>query len=476
MIRSNLMPRAWTNSGPDLLLEIGVGSRRRVDLEAALRAAIRDGRLLPGTRLPASRTLARDLDFARGTVVEAYSQLVAEGYLASRTGSGTTVVWASAADTAPAHIPPADEEPTVIHDSRPGAPDLSSFPRREWLRGLRRVLATAPTSVLDYGDPRGSEELRRSLASYLARVRGVRADPNCIFICAGYCQALDLLGRALTVRGTRQIAVEDPGLLWYRAVLQQSGLRMHVVTVDEDGLPVSALGDDDDAVVVTPAHQYPMGVVLAPARRSALIDWAAKRDAIIVEDDYDGEFRYDRVPVGALQGLDPTRVAYVGTASKTLAPALRLAWIVAPPTLVSLLMPMKALADRHTATLDQLVLNDMLVTGVFDRHVRRMRVQYRERRDRLIEGVTQAIPGVRVEGVAAGLHVVLRLPPYSPSEEQITAAASRRNIAVWGMGIFSQGDRELPPALVLGYARPRGNTFSAALQELIELLAEQIAS
>jgi GntR family transcriptional regulator/MocR family aminotransferase len=470
------MARAWSNSGLDLLLDLDGGKGHRRELEGALRAAIREGRLRPGTRLPPSRALARDMGVGRGMVVEAYSQLVAEGYLGSRTGSGTVVVWAPGSNPSLEPLRETDEGPPIKFDWRPGSPDLSSFPRREWLRSVRRVLSTVSSSALDYGDPRGSEALRVSLASYLSRARGVRADPQCIVLCSGYSQALDLIGRTLRDQGARRVAVEDPGLLWHRAILQHAGLETHAVAIDADGIPVSQLTPEDAAVVVTPAHQYPMGVVLAPSRRSSLIDWATGNDTLIIEDDYDGEFRYDRDPVGALQELDPSRVAYVGTTSKTLAPALRLSWIVAPQRLLRRLVTAKVLADRQGAILDQMVLNDLLVTSVFDRHVRRMRAQYRQRRDQLIDGVTSRIPGVHVEGIAAGLHVVLRLPHGAPSEAAIIAAAFARGIAVQGMGFYSQGAATAEQALVLGYGRPRGHTYSSALDELIRLLSDLLVS
>jgi len=466
------MAKGWTNSGLDLLLDLRGGAGRRVDVEAALRAAVRAGSVLPGSRLPSTRTLARDLGVARGTIVEAYAQLVAEGYLESRVGSGTMVVWSSVANHPSEPLPKPDVGTPITFDWTPGSPDVSSFPRREWLHSLRRVLSVMPSSALDYGDARGCEELRVSLASYLSRARGVRADPERVVICSGYCQALGLIGQTLRARGSAGVVVENPGLLWHRSVLHHAGLETRAIDVDQFGLPVSQLTAKDSAVLVTPSHQYPTGVVLAPSRRSSLIDWANAADAVVIEDDYDGEFRYDREPVRALQELDPNRVVYVGTTSKTLAPGLRLAWIVAPTRLLKGIIAAKALADQQGSTIDQLVLSDLILAGAFDKHVRRMRAHYRARRDQLVEGVKAAIPGMQVEGIAGGLHVVLRLPSSGPSEADIVAAGSERGLALTGMAFFSGDMSSRLDALVVGYARPPRHTYARALGELLRLLSD----
>jgi GntR family transcriptional regulator/MocR family aminotransferase len=464
------------SSGLDLFLEFEPGPARESRLESALRAGIRTGRIGPGTKLPATRVLARDLGVGRGTVVEAYSQLVAEGYLSSRVGSGTVVVWGpdpGGHAPVPAATPPSRP---LLFDWRPGSPDLSNFPRRQWLRSMRRVISTLPSEDFDYGDPRGTESLRIALAEYLSRARGVRADPRCIVICSGYSQALHILGQSLVDRGAKQIAVEDPGLLWHRTILQSLGLATRAIPVDAGGLPVAELTSADAAVVITPAHQYPMGMALAPARRSAIVDWAQQTNGIVIEDDYDGEFRYDRDPIGVLQQLDVGRIVYVGTASKTLAPALRLAWMVVPPQLLDSVVAIKTLADRQTASIDQLVLRDLLQSGEFDRHVRRMRAHYCQRRNRLIEALELRVPTVRVEGIAAGLHVVIRLPDKGPSENEVVRTAQDRGLALIGVSAFSEQWSEQYHGLVIGYARPRSHTYGTGLDALVGLLADLVTT
>jgi GntR family transcriptional regulator / MocR family aminotransferase len=365
------------------------GLGRRAALERGLRQAIRSGRLQPGTRLPSSRTLAHDVGLARGTVSEAYRQLVAEGYVVARQGAGTTVAHALSVPVFP--LVPAPRVRQVRWDLRPGQPDLSSFPRDLWLAATRRVLRTAGSDRFGYADPRGRPELRRALADYLGRARGVLTSPDLIVVCSGYVQGLALLCQALRGRGAASVAHEDPCLPDYPATMTGAGLQPGGVAVDAGGLQVDRLAElGADAVVVTPAHQFPLGPTLAAARRAELVRWARVADALVIEDDYDGEFRYDRQPVGAVQGLDPERVAYAGTASKTLAPALRLAWLALPPWLLEPVVEAKRLADRHSAVLDQLVLADLIVSGAFDRHVRRCRLRYRRRPGRRLRDPARA--------------------------------------------------------------------------------------
>src|SRR5215468_5095207 len=349
-LRSNVVSVDWTTFGVDLHLEMGTGSGRRVALERALRDAIRAGRLRPLTRLPSTRSLAAELGLARGTVNAAYDQLIAEGYLAARTGSGTVV----------ARVPVTSEKPTPVmpaerprFDLRPGSPDVTSFPTSAWLRSLRRALATAPATIYGYGDPRGHIELRRALAEYLGRTRGVHASPDRIVIVSGFVQALALLSESIGGAW----AMEDPNLALHRDVVTRHGVRVLPIPVDDGGARTDLLAERDVvAAVVAPAHQYPMGVTMRPDRRHAATAWAIGHDGYIVEDDYDGEFRYDRQPVGALQGMAPDRVIYVGTASKTLGPALRLAWLVLPDRLVERVVAAKLHTDVHTETIGQLAL------------------------------------------------------------------------------------------------------------------------
>ncbi|MFI6336204.1 PLP-dependent aminotransferase family protein [Streptomyces sp. NPDC050535] len=449
----------WSGFGVDLHLEPDVAAGRRSGLERALRDAVRDGRLAPGTRLPATRRLAAELGVSRGTAKAAYDQLIAEGYLTARQGSGTDVA-ALPADGVPAAAgAPRARAPRF--DLRPGSPDVGAFPAAAWLRALRRAIATAPSWAYDYGDPRGRIELRTALSEYLGRARGVLAPPERIVITSGYVQGLALLARVLD-GGT--VAMEDPGLPFHRDVVRRGGARVVPLPVDERGACAGGL-TAADAVVLTPAHQYPTGVTLHPERRRALTDWARARDALIVEDDYDGEFRYDRQPVGALQGMAPGQVAYLGTASKTLGPALRLGWMVLPPHLVDAVADVKLHSDHHTESIGQLALADMINSHAYDRHVRACRLRYRRRRDRLVDRLGA---GRSVRGIAAGLHALVEVP----DEAEALARAAEQGLAVGSLGEHwhtpDVGGRT--QGLVVGYGTPRERAYPEALEVLGRVL------
>ncbi|MEH0577325.1 PLP-dependent aminotransferase family protein [Streptomyces sp. B21-108] len=442
----------------DLYVEADPGEGRRAGLERALRDAVRDGRLSPGTRLPATRRLAGELGISRNTVKAAYDQLVAEGYLTARQGSGTQV----------APLPPVTAEPPEAaararaprFDLRPGSPDVGAFPAAAWLHALRRAIATAPSLAYDYGDPRGRIELRTALSGYLGRARGVIAPPERIVITSGYVQGLALLTRVLD--GAR-VAMEDPGLPFHREVVRRGGGRVTPAPVDERGVRVGELGDVA-AVVVTPAHQYPTGVTLHPGRRRALTEWARARGALIVEDDYDGEFRYDRQPVGALQGMAPGQVVYLGTASKTLGPALRLGWMVLPPHLVDAVADAKLHSDHHTETIGQLALAELIDSHAYDRHVRACRLRYRRRRDLLLDRLG-ARRGVR--GIAAGLHALVEVG----DEAEVLARAAATGLAVGRLGEhWHEPSGDHLQGLVIGYGTPRERVYPQALEALARVL------
>jgi GntR family transcriptional regulator/MocR family aminotransferase len=467
----------WATFGPDLHLELaGTGVRGRAALERVLREAVQSGRLPAGTRLPSSRALARDIGVARNTIVEAYGQLVAEGWLTAVTGSGTRVaerVIDAAAPVAPEPAPPAPR-----FDLRPGQPDLSAFPRAAWLAAARRALDAAPTEAFGYGDPRGRPELRRALAGYLARARGARTDPERIVVCTGFTQALGLISAVLAGRRAGSVAVEEYGYASHRRLITARGLRPQVVPIDAHGAVVDAFGSAQ-AALLTPAHQFPLGMALAPERRTRAARWAADSGALVVEDDYDGEFRYDRQAVGALQALAPESVVYAGTASKTLAPGVRLAWLVLPAALVDEVVAQKAGADRHSGVLDQLTLADLIGSGGYDRHVRRCRLMYRQRRDRLVALLAERVPRARVTGLAAGMHAVVELPP-GRDESEVVARAAARGLALQGLGEFAPAGRGAgpvaggagrAPALVVGYGTPPAHAFTAALARLAATLA-----
>ncbi len=462
------MTESWATFGADLHLDLTAGRGLRAGLTEALREAARSGRLAAGTRLPSSRTLAADLGIARNTVAEAYAELVAEGWLTARQGSGTRVAERARprrpAATAPVRRP-ARKGPA--YSLIPGSPDLGGFPRAAWLSAARRALTDAPNEAFGYAvDPRGRIELRQALAGYLARARGVYADPERIVLCAGFLHGLALLAGVLRARRVREVAVEGYGLDFHRDLLARAGLRTRPLGVDGEGARTGELTAAAGAVLLTPAHQFPTGVALTPARRAAAVDWARTTGGLIVEDDYDGEFRYDRKPVGALQGLAPEHVVYAGSLSKSLSPALRLGWLVLPDQLRDQVLAAKGLRESWASTLDQLALADFIECGAYDRHVRRMRLRYRDRRDQLVAVLAARAPEVRVTGISAGLHAVLELPPGR--ESPALAAAHAAGLALDGLSSYQHPADPTPPreGLVVGYAAPPDSAFTRALATL----------
>ena len=464
------MELSWTSSGVDLHLEMN-GRGQRSSLEDALRSAIQDRRLAAGTAVPSTRALASDLGVARGTVVAAYDQLIAEGYLIARRGVGTQV-----ADLGPVAAATAERTRSsgIRFDLRAGSPDVTSFPVSTWTACMRRALAVAPASAFDYSDVRGRLELRSALVDYLARTRGVRARPEQIMITAGATHALSLLSIALTAAGETTIAMENPGFAMHRPVLRQGGQRVIPLPVDERGADIEALGAEvPAAVVVTPAHQYPTGVTMHPMRRHALTTWARASDAIIIEDDYDGEFRYERQPIGALQGTAPDQVVYLGTTSKTLAPGLRLGWMVLPHRWIDPLITVKVRADLSAPTITQLTAAEMITGHRYDRHIRTMRLRYRRRRDLLL-GVLNAIkPGV-VTGIAAGMQVPVALPATGPSEREIILAAADEGLAIEGLSRHWHGGVAPSRGLLIGFSKPSEAAYPAAVSLLARILRRML--
>ncbi|PPK94596.1 GntR family transcriptional regulator/MocR family aminotransferase [Kineococcus xinjiangensis] len=460
----------------------GVPARGLADwLTGAVRDAVLDGRLAAGAALPATRALARDLGVSRGVVTEAYQRLADEGLVAGRVGAGTRVTGTRTSGTratgtrraaraaagggkpvaepVPARSPGAPPVDGAALDLWPGVPDLSAFPRAAWLRAEREVLGRATARDLGYGDPRGSSRLRVELAAWLARTRGVRTAAADVVVVNGVAQALALLGQVLPRHGHERIAVEDPGSRGARDQVAHWGLHPVGVPVDADGLDVEALRRKHlRAVLVTPAHQFPTGVVLAPHRRRELLTWAQQVDGIVVEDDYDAEHRYDRRPVPALQAAAPELVAHTGSTSKTLAPGLRLGWLVVPQRLHADVVAAKHATDICSPVLPQLVLAELLATGALERHLRLVRRRQRQRRDALLAGLREHLPGVRVHGVPAGLHLVATLP--GPASAHTGDAAARElhlaaALAAEGVRVQPLSMHRLTPGpagLVLGYA------------------------
>ncbi|WP_246595143.1 PLP-dependent aminotransferase family protein [Actinoplanes auranticolor] len=419
----------------------------------ALRAAIADGRLAAGARLPATRALAADLGLSRGVVVEAYQRLTDEGLLSGRTGAGTVVTGLAAQPREPSRpreasamrlpLPPSAG---VDLDLSPGVPDLSAFPRAAWLRAERAVLATATNADLGYGDPRGNPRLRTELAGWLARTRGVQTGADDLIVVNGVAQALALLAQTARSQGVTEVAVEDPGSRGTRDELAHWGLQPVPVPVDGEGLRVDRLAATGlDSVLLTPAHQFPTGVVLSPARRRALLAWPG----LIIEDDYDAEHRYDRAPVAALQASAPDRVAYTGSVSKSLAPGMRLGWLIAPRARHADLVTAKHASDLGNPALPQLIFAHLLAGGDYERHLRTVRRRQVRRRDALLHGLREHVPQARVEGVAAGLHLLITLP--GPADDtELARRLEQDGVRVHPLSWHRQLDG--PPGLVLGYA------------------------
>ncbi|MCO1580082.1 PLP-dependent aminotransferase family protein [Crossiella sp. SN42] len=446
----------------ELHLDLEPGLTRHIAIGRALRAAIRDGRLRPGDPLPSTRVLAAQLGVARGTVVEAYAQLTAEGWLRSRQGAPTVVAAAPALDPPTAHRP-AEQGPRW--DFRPGEPDTSLFPGAAWLAALRTVLRSAPAEVFRYGDQRGRIELRTALAGYLARARKVLCPPERIVVFSGFSPALRVLCETFQQLGIGELHMEEPCLYRHRDVVTKTGMGIRPTPVDGEGLTVGAL--TGRAALVTPAHQYPLGYTLSPLRRKQIVDWARRVDGYVVEDDYDGEYRFDRQPVGALHELDPSRVIYGGTTSKLLAPGMRLGWLALPARLVDPVVDV--LTNQTVPALDQLALAELITSGRFDAHIRRTRTAYRRRREHLVTTLADLPVGAGLTGISAGLHAVLELPEGLDLERELVARGARRGIALEGLEPYWHGEPRRT-GLVLAYSRVPAAQARRSVEALNKLL------
>ena len=432
-------------------------------LESALRDAIRDGRLKAGARLPSSRGLASDLGISRGVVTSAFDQLAAEGYLETRQGAPVRV--ARGVRAQPPRLPAPSLQAHFAYDFTPGLPDLASFPRDRWLRSLRAAWRETPLDAVGYGDPRGVPELRAALADYLARVRGAAADPEHLMICTGFRQGLSLTCRWLSANGIEHVAIEEPGWHAQRLIVEEAGLTVTPIPVDAEGIDVAELqASGAEAVVVTSAHQFPTGAVLSARRRAALIDWAEHGDRLIIEDDYDAELLRERV--GALQGLAPDRVLYIGSASKRLTPGMRLGWMLPPSWLSWALISAKAIEDAGSETAGQLALADFIARGELERHLRRMRLHYARRRETLLAALERELPDWQPSPTGGGLHLMVALPNHV-DEPALLASAARRGVGLEGLALHSYTGA-CGPGLVLGHAYMP----EAAIERGVQLLVE----
>jgi GntR family transcriptional regulator/MocR family aminotransferase len=430
-------------------VELDRGAERPLheQLERTLRDAIRAGRLKAGVRLPSSRGLAAELGVSRGIVTSAYEQLAAEGYLHTTQGAPVRVAFGVRAQV------PRPPTPSLLarfaYDFTPGLPDLAGFPRDRWLRSLRKAWRETALDAIGYGDPRGVSELRAALADYLGRVRGAAADPEHLLVCTGFRQGLSLTCRWLRANGIERVALEEPGWHAQRLIVEEAGLGVVPIPVDADGIDVAALDRSGaEVVVVTSAHQFPTGVVLSAQRRAALMEWAERGDRLIIEDDYDAEL--GRARVGALQGLAPDRVLYIGSASKRLTPGMRLGWMLPPSWLSWALISAKAIEDAGSEIAGQLALADFIAGGELERHLRRMRLRYAKRRETLLAALAREFPSWRPRGGSGGLHVLVELPDYV-DEPALLAAAARQGVGIEGLSLHSYTG-ECQPGLVLGHA------------------------
>lgn len=447
-------------------------------LTARIREAVLGHVLVTGARLPSTRALAAELGFSRGTVAEAYRRLTEEGLIAGSAGAGTIVVASTQPESRAPEQQAGEEMPSHAAARRParpdvvdlatGLPDLTAFPRTAWLRAEKEVLATATSRQLGYGPPEGSVELRYELSAWLTRSRGVVASPDRVIITAGVTGAVSLLAQVLRADGHTTVAVEDPSAEGNRRILSYWMPRLSPVPVDDDGIDARALAASDArAVLVTPAHQYPTGVVLSPERRRELIDWTRDGERLVIEDDYDAEYRYDRRPVRAVQPLAPEAVAYTASLSKTLAPALRLGWLVPPAHLHRRLVDLRWATDLGSPALPQLTLAHLLRDGTLERHLRVMRARHRNRRDAAISALRDSLPDVRIAGIAAGLHLVMRLPD-SVDDEQVAADARGEGIIL--QPLSRHYARSGAPGLIINYAGHHPARLQTALQVLARVV------
>ncbi|MBD3942930.1 PLP-dependent aminotransferase family protein [Microbacterium sp. NEAU-LLC] len=464
MAQTQTNPVAW-----ETLLDLAAyDGPRHVRLELAVRDAVATGRLPSGAALPPSRLLAASLGVSRWVVTEVYGRLTAEGILDARTGSATRVA-ASVAITAPRPDPaPAAPLRRPRFDLAPGVPDLRHAPRALWLRAMTETLAETPDAELFRLDP-DVPAARAAVAAYLTRSRFARADADAVLVTHGATDGMRRVARTLRLLGHTALLVEDPSWARMRQVAATEGLASVPVRVDEHGVDVAALVAASTrtgarAALVTPAHQFPVGAALSPERREGLLEWARACDGVVIEDDYDAEFRYDRRPIGALQGMAPDRIVLAGSLSKTASPALGLGWLVLPPWLQG---TVRDAGGPAPSTLDQLALARFLTTGGLDRHLRAARTRYRRRREALLDALGRMLPDCRVSGLAAGLHVVLDLPPGVRAVD-VVRKAERHDVGLTDIRRYRVSpDAPAAERLVLGY----GDLADPLVDEAVRLLA-----
>ncbi|WP_112237773.1 MocR-like pyridoxine biosynthesis transcription factor PdxR [Kribbella monticola] len=466
------MPADWSRDSAELVIALDrTGISFALQIQGHLRDAIREGRLVAGERLPSTRRLADQLGVSRGTVVEVYEQLGAEGYVDSVVGSGTRVARIPGIQRPRTGVPAAAApRPNIQIDFEYGIPDLGSVPLRDWVWAVGEATRTLPTAGLGDEEPAGSRHLREVVTAYHRRVRAGCATADDAVVVGGFRQGLAFTLAVLARSGIEVLALEDPGPREHDIIAERAGLNVVAVPVDAEGLNVAALrASRARAVLVTPAHQCPTGVALSPTRRRELVAWAHEVDGVILEDDYDAEFRYDRQAVGSLQGLDPERVFALGSVSKTIAPAIRIGWVLAPPRFVEALSEEKQLSSRGAPGLDQEALALLIESGRFDRHLRRVRELYRKRRDTLAKEVAAVFGPDRLHGLAAGCHAVLQLP-LDVDEDAVVESAQSLGVRVTGLRPYRLTYPPAPPALLLAF----GNLSEHQLVRGVHAIAEAV--
>jgi GntR family transcriptional regulator / MocR family aminotransferase len=472
---TRVVPGSWSTAWETLLdLSAARPGPLHMRLAAAIRSAVRDGRVPHGAALPPSRNLAEDLGISRWTVTQAYGQLVTEGYLTARTGSATRVSWTAGPDD-PAPPRPAKAVgvpgPQARYDMYSCWPDLRVFPRRRWLEAITAAVATASHSQLGYSAPGGMPELRTVLAEHLNRARGATVDPEMISVFSGAGQALTQVCRALMAGGETTLGIEDPGSCRYWQVARTTGMQLVGLPVDEQGLVTAELDRFPQlrAVCVGTARQLAYGTPLPPARRQQLLDWARRVDALVIEDDYDHEFSYDRPAPPVMQGTDPHRIALLGSMSQALGPTVSVGWVVTPGRLVRAVRAEDQIQPLPPA-LNQLALAHLMRSGGFDRHVRATRLLLRRRRNLLVESLRTRLPGYRVHGAQSAMMLLVELPPGTDTAS-ILAAAARRELQIGDLEEMRLTPDPARPGILLGY----GNLSDKAVDEAVALLADVLA-
>jgi GntR family transcriptional regulator/MocR family aminotransferase len=465
----------------------------------AYREAIASGTLRPGQRIPSTRLLSKELGVSRVPVLNAYAQLLAEGYLESVVGAGTmisrllperfTSTTPAKGKVASSHVGPRPVARQIA--SLPvtqyaqwwlrfgafgvGQVAFDQFPIQAWSKLVARHSRDMQRRSFHYGDPMGSPALREAVAGYLRTSRSVRCEPEQVMIVAGSQQALEISARVLFEPGSR-VWTEEPGYRFGQGAFALAGCKLVPVPVDSEGLDVAAgirRYRTARGAMVTPSHQFPLGMTMSASRRLQLLSWAQSNGAWILEDDYDSEYRYESPPIPSLQGMDVNaRVLYIGTFSKVMFPALRLGYIVIPTDLVRHFVTARIAMDLGSANLHQEVLADFMRSGAFERHIRRMRILYRERRSTLVECIQQELAGqMEIVGAQAGMHLAVTLPA-GMNDVEIAQRAARQNLWLWPLSSTYRG--EVPqPGLILGFGSTRTADIPRAVRKLRDLLVRK---